>query len=168
MLHLHEILALGEGERVMRVIRRSLWTALPGLVAAGLFIALPFFFLFPLIRLGFVGAVLICASLAGGMYLALKTVLLWDANVLVFTDRRFVTVKQEGLWNRRVIEAPLAGASVEPGRASIFGRVGRLTLTAPGLATPVSVDGISSPDAVARSFVGLRDAEDAGFRVRTV
>jgi hypothetical protein len=51
MLSVHDILQLQEGERVVAVIRRHASSVIPGLVAAGLCIALPFFFLFPLIRL---------------------------------------------------------------------------------------------------------------------
>ncbi len=171
MLHLREILALQEGERIIRVLRRSLWTAVPGLALAALFIALPFFFLFPLIRLGFVGAVVICASLALGIYFALKHVLLWDTNVLVLTDRRFVVVKQDGLWSRQVFESSVAGAQAAPGTRSFLDRLlrkGELVLSGQGLPAPLALPGIPAPDAVARTLHALRDAHTAGFKIRSL
>lgn len=171
MLHLREVLALQEGERISRVLRRSLWTAVPGLGLAGLFIALPFFFLFPLTRMGFVGAVLICSGLALGGYLALKQVLLWDANVLVLTDRRFVAVFQDGLWSRRVIEAPLSGSHAAVAKRSLGARLfrmGDVVLSAEGLAAPLTLPSLPSPDTVVRALHGLRDAQNAGFKVRAL
>ncbi len=171
MLHLREVLALQEGEQIARVMRRSLWTAVPGLAMAGLCIALPFFFLFPLTRMGFIGAVLICSGLALGIYLALKYVLLWDANVLVLTDRRFVVVIQEGLWSRRVLESSLAGSQAAVSKRSIFGRLfrcGDVVLSGEGLSGPLTVSSLTAPDAVVRALHGLRDTQSAGFKVRTL
>lgn len=170
MLHLEEILALQEGERIISVLRRSLLTATPTLLLAGLFLATPFFFLFPLLRLGFIGTVILCAALALGAYLALKGVLLWDANVLVITDHRFIVVRQHGLWSRRVIEAPLNGCQVTYKRSGIAGalRMGELTLNGQGLSVPVIITGMPSVEAVARNIQGLRDAQSAGFRLRAV
>ena len=138
---------------------------------AGLFIALPFFFLFPLARMGFVGAVLICSGLALGIYLALKYVLLWDANVFVLTDRRFVVVMQSGLWNRHVIEAPLSGSQAAVRKRSLFERlfrIGDVAVSGEGLSGPVTVSGLPRPDAAVRMLHGLRDAQNAGFKVRGV
>ncbi|KAA0206486.1 hypothetical protein EDM68_02240 [Candidatus Uhrbacteria bacterium] len=171
MLHLREIIALQEGERIVRVLRRSLWTAVPGLALSALFIVLPFFFLFPLIRLGFVGAALICASLALGIYLALKHVLLWDTNVLVLTDRRFVVVCQGGLWSRQVFESSIVGAQAAPGQRSFLDlllRKGELVLSGQGLAAPLTLTDMPAPEAVARTLHGLRDAHTAGFKVRSL
>lgn len=170
MLHLEEILALQEGERVVSILRRSLFTVAPILIAATLFLAAPFFFLFPLLRMGFIGTVLLCASFAIGAYLGLKGVLLWDANVLVLTDRRFLVVRQNGLWSRRVVEAPLAGSQATVKRSGWLGalRIGELTLTGHGLSVPVVVSGMPSAEKVARNIQGLRDAQSAGFKVRTV
>lgn len=171
MLHLQEILAMQEGEHVVRVLRRSLWTTVPGLAISGFLIALPFFFLFPLTRMGFVGAVLLCAVLAYGIYLSLKCVLLWDSNVLVLTDRRFIVVRQGGLWSRQVIEAPLAGSQAAASKPSIFFsflRMGNVTLSGHGLSGPVMMTGLSAPNSVARMILGLRDAQSAGFRVQGV
>jgi hypothetical protein len=170
MLHLEEILAMQEGERVVSVLRRSLFMVAPTLFLAALFLATPFFFLFPLLRMGFIGTVLLCVCIAVGAYLGLKGVLLWDANVLVLTDRRFLVVRQHGLWSRRVIEAPLAGSQVTVKRSGWSGtfRIGELTLTGQGLTVPIIVSGMPSAETVARNIQGLRDAQSAGFKVRTV
>ncbi len=170
MLHLEEILALQEGERVVSVLRRSLLTVAPTLILAALFLATPFFFLFPLLRMGFVGTVILCACIALGSYLGLKGVLLWDANVLVLTDRRFLVVRQHGLWSRRVIEAPLSGSQVTVKRSGWSGalRIGQLTIIGQGLSVPVIVTGMPAAETVARNIQSLRDAQSAGFKVRTV
>jgi len=170
MLHLEEILSLQEGERVVSILRRSLFMVSPTLLAAALLLMTPFFFLFPLLRMGFIGTVLLCASIAVGAYLGLKGVLLWDANVLVLTDRRFLVVRQHGLWSRRVIEAPLTGSQVTVKRSGWLGalRIGELTLTGQGLAVPMVVSGMPSAETVARNIRGLRDAHTAGFKVQMI
>jgi hypothetical protein len=170
MLHLQEILALREGERIMRIQRRSIWTAVPGLLLAAFLIALPFFFLFPLIGFGSLGIAIICLGLAIGIYLALKQVLLWDANTLVLTDQRLIAVRQGGLWSRQVIEAPLAGIRVEVKR-SLYGylsRTGDIEIYGHGLSDPVVMETVPGSESIARMIAGLRDSQNAGFTLKEV
>ncbi len=162
---------LEEGERLRAVIRCHAASAIPGLAGAALLIALPFFFLFPLIKLGFIGAALISISLGGGLYLALKTLMLWDANALVVSDRRVVCVRQHGLWSRAVTEWPLLGLTVSVERRGLPDAVFRTgTLLFIGRASSASVDfgPIAFPERVADLLTGLRDAGNAGFKLKEI
>jgi hypothetical protein len=169
MLSVRDILQLQEGERVTAVVRRHASSVIPGFVAAGILIAIPFFFLFPLVRMGFIGAVIISAFLAAGLFFALKTLLLWDANALVATDRRVVIVRQKGPWDRQVTEWPLYGLSVTVEKHGMFDsmfRTGSLSLLGAGASTPVSMTGVAKPDQLAAMLQKMRDGRNPGFRIK--
>ncbi len=169
MLQAREVLQLEDGERLMAVVRRHASSVVPGLLGGAFLIALPFFFLFPLVRLGFIGAVIISLSLGAGLYIALKTLLIWDANALLISDRRVVSVRQGGLWNRAVTELPLMGIGVTVERKGIADqifRTGRLSLTGRGVAVPTSFEYVASPERIAGLLAKLRDGQNAGFRLK--
>lgn len=171
MFHSREVMQLEEGERLVAVVRRHAATLLPGLCLAALLIALPFFFLFPLLGLGFVGAVIISLCLAVGVYLALKTFLLWNATALVVSDRRIVCVRQSGIWRRAVTEWPLLGLTLtveRRGMRDALLRTGCLRLQGAGGASPVVFVGLGSPERVASIVMTLRDARNAGFRLKEI
>ena len=169
MLSVREILQLQEGERVVAVVRRHASSVIPGFLAAGLLIAIPFFFLFPLVRTGFVGAVVISLFLAAGLFFALKTLLLWDANALVATDRRVVIVRQKGPWDRQVTEWPLYGLSITVERHGMLDsmfRTGSLSMLGAGASIPVAISGVAKPDDLAAMLQKLRDGRNPGFRIK--
>lgn len=153
----------------MAVVRRHASSVIPGLVAAGVCIALPFFFLFPLIRLGFIGAVIISLFLAAGLFFALKTLLLWDANALVATDARVVVVRQKSPWDRQVTEWPLYGMSITVERHGMLDsmfRTGSISLLGAGASIPAVISGVAGPDQVAALLQKLRDGRNPNFKVK--
>ena len=169
MLSVRDVLQLQEGERVVAVIRRHASSVLPGFGAAGLLIAIPFFFLFPLVRLGFIGAAVISLFLAGGIFFALKTLLLWDANALIATDRRVVIVRQKSPWDRQVTEWPLYGLSVtveKQGLLDSLFRTGRLSMLGAGASVPAFISGVARPDQVAALLQKMRDGRNPGFKIK--
>lgn len=171
MLQARDVMQLEDGERLRAVIRCHAAFVIPGLIGAALLIALPFFFLFPLIKLGFIGATLISVSLGGGLYLALKTLMLWDANALVVSDRRVVCVRQSGLWSRAVTEWPLLGLTVTVERQGIpdaVFRTGSLLFLGRGSEIPSAFGPIASPERVAELLARLRDAGNAGFKLKEI
>jgi hypothetical protein len=169
MLSVRDLIQLQEGERVVAVVRRHASSVIPGFAMAGLLIAVPFFFLFPLVRLGFIGAVIISLSLAAGLFFALKTLLMWDTNALVSTDRRVVIVRQKGPWDRQVTEWPLYGLSITVERKGMFDslfRTGTLSMLGSGASTPVFVSGVAKPDEIAAMLQKARDGRNPGFRIK--
>jgi len=107
MFHLEDVLQLKEGEKVTSMIRRHVMTLLPNLAFAVLLIVLPFFLLFPLFSWGIPGVILFAVAVIGGIVIAIRTMVLWDADVLVITNLRLVDVDQKGLFTRAVTEAQL-------------------------------------------------------------
>lgn len=107
MFHIHDVVQLKEGERVQRIVRRHLVTLLPSLILGAVFIILPFFFLFYLLHGGAFGIIAFVLSVAFGLFLALRAMHIWDADVLVITTQRLVDVDQHGIWARMVAEVPL-------------------------------------------------------------
>jgi hypothetical protein len=170
MLSIRDVLQLQEGEQVAAVVRRHASSVIPGCILAGLLIALPFFFLFPLVHTGFIGAVIISLSLAAGLFFALKTILMWDSNALIATDRRVVIVRQNGPWDRHVTEWPLYGLNVTIEQHGLFDslfRTGSLSLLGAGATTPVAIDGIAQPERVAALLHKLRPGQSAsGFKLK--
>ena len=102
-----DVLKLQEGERIEAIIRQHSFTLWPKLLLSGLLIALPFFFLFALLGIGPFGVILLVLTIASGIFFALKSIIKWDAKLLLFTNKRLIHVDQRGVWSRRVYEIPL-------------------------------------------------------------
>ncbi|HVM90342.1 MAG TPA: hypothetical protein VMU11_00385 [Verrucomicrobiae bacterium] len=170
MLSIRDVMQLQEGERVTAVVRRHASAVVPGFLLSGVLIALPFFFLFPLVHTGFIGAVIISLSLAAGLFFALKTLLMWDANALIATDRRVVIVRQKGPWDRHVTEWPLYGLTVTVEQHGMFDslfRTGNLSLLGAGASTPAVMEHIAQPERLASLLQKLRPGQNAsGFKLK--
>lgn len=107
MFHVADVLQLQEGERIETILRRHTIDLWPKLILSGALIVLPFFFLFSLTQLGVFGILLFCFAVGAGFYFAGRTLVLWDAQVLLVTNKRLIHVDQRGVWQRVVSETPL-------------------------------------------------------------
>lgn len=136
MFRIRDVVQLQPDEQTLALERRHLRTMAGPLLLAGLFIAVPFFFLFHLVRAGGFGIVIFCLLLAIGAVFALRVFLIWDSHVLILTNRRIIHVEQTGIWRRHVREMPLAALeqiSIERrGPLDAFFRTGVLKLRANG------------------------------------
>lgn len=107
MFQSSDVLHLEEGERIEGIIRQHYTTLWPRLLLSAFLIVLPFFFLFTLLSTGFIGLVIVVLLVATGIFLALKALIVWDAKLLLLTNRRLIHVDQRGVWSRKVLETPL-------------------------------------------------------------
>ncbi len=107
MFRVVDVMQLKPEESVRAILRRHGSTLWPHLFLAGLFLVLPFFFLFYLMSRGIGGMIAFSISLVVGLSLALRALHLWDADVLVVTSHRVIDVDQRGIWHRVVSEAPM-------------------------------------------------------------
>lgn len=107
MFQVSDVLQLHPQERVHRLVRVHVAYLWSKLLLAGIFLIVPFFFLFSLLRAGAIGIVVFLFFTGLGILLALKSFFLWDAQVLILTDKRLVYVLQKSLWHRLVSEAAL-------------------------------------------------------------
>lgn len=141
MFRIRDVMQLQPDEQTLLLERRHLRTMAGSLILAGLLIAVPFFFLFPLVRVGAFGMAIFCLLLAVGAAFALRVFITWDSHVLIVTNRRIVHVEQTGVWRRHVREMPLSAleqVSIERrGPWDALFRTGVLRLRANGHGTIV-------------------------------
>ena len=108
MLTAPSYITLDDREQLLAIGRRHWSTTIPGLILAGVLIVTPFFFLFTLLHQGALGSIILAICLATGAFSALKTLLRWQRDVLLVTNRRLIDVDQRGVWSRTIEEAPFS------------------------------------------------------------
>jgi uncharacterized membrane protein YdbT with pleckstrin-like domain len=106
MFRIESIIQLKEEENIEAMVRRHLASLVPSLFVSMLFIVVPFFFLFPLFSYGMVGVIIFGVSIIIGILWTIRSLFLWNADVLVVTNIRIVDVDQKGILSRKVSEAP--------------------------------------------------------------
>jgi hypothetical protein len=84
--------ALHEGEELLAVAHRHVTTLCSSLVGAIAWLSLPFFFLFPLLKLGISGVVLLMISSVLAIAFAVRVLLRWRRDVCVITTQRVICV----------------------------------------------------------------------------
>ena len=107
MFKLEHVLLLKEDEGIKGITKRHGLALLPGLGIALLLIVAPFFFLFPLFRTGPAGVVVFGTLVLVGVFVAVRSLVMWDGDVFIVTDIRIVDVDQKGLFSRTVSEVKL-------------------------------------------------------------
>lgn len=86
------------------VTKRHAVTVVPRLLIAFLLIVVPFFFLFPLFGTGPTGIVMFLVLIIVGLIMAWRTFAMWDGDVFVVSNLRFIKVNQTGIFSRTVNE----------------------------------------------------------------
>ncbi|MCC7522760.1 PH domain-containing protein [Candidatus Uhrbacteria bacterium] len=176
MFSIRDVIQLQPNEKIELFVRRSVSAMLGQLVLAGVLIALPFFFLFSLLRSGSIGAIILCLFLAAGILVALRAFLIWDSQVLLLTNRRAVFVEQKNPWHRIVHEVALVDVqNVSFSKTWIDGLFGRGTIR---LSSGGSVSALEIPDLprvkplaetitiLKQDLNGVRTTMDGGFRMK--
>jgi len=98
---------LKPGEETVKIVRHYGLTFCPQIFAVFLLLTLPFFFLFPLFKLGYWGVSLFSFLLILGVVFGLRTLFIWYYNAFVITKQRIIDIDQRGFFERVVSEAPL-------------------------------------------------------------
>ena len=91
-------------EQVLAVVRKSICRELPRFVFAVIFILVPFFFFFPLMRLGGFGFVIFIIILAFAILYLSRLWVMWFYSILIITDERVIDSEQQGLFQREITE----------------------------------------------------------------
>ena len=91
-------------EQVLAVIRKSICRELPRFGFATLAILIPFFFFFPLMRLGGFGFALFILILGFAILYSSRMWVMWFYSVLIVTDERIIDSEQQGLFKREISE----------------------------------------------------------------
>ncbi len=148
-------------ERVLAVLRPHGVSIASKLVGAALLIVLPFLFLFILTTWGVFGWGVIAISLLTGLFLAWRTLRMWDAGVLIVTTHRLIHVDQRGIWARMVREVPMQSVvdvrTERRGMGDVALRVGVLTVSCTSPAPEIRVCLLRKPEAVRELILTARE-----------
>lgn len=99
-----QALLLKPNETVLAVVRRFILTYFCWCILIVVCILAPFFFLFPLFSLGFVGIFIFVLLLGAGVIIVWRTYYLWSQNKLILTNLRVIDMDQRGFFDRTVSE----------------------------------------------------------------
>jgi len=160
MFHIEDVLQLKDREEVRHVTRRHVLTMFPPLFLALVLIVAPFFLMFLLFSWGLIGVGMFLVAVLIGIGIALRTLLLWDADILIITNCRLVDVDQRGIFARSVSEAPLdAIQDVSWSRSGIIQtvfRMGNVKVQTAGATANVEAKDIPHAEAVHELINELR------------
>ncbi|MDP2789567.1 MAG: PH domain-containing protein [bacterium] len=152
-----------EGEEVLALVRRTpLVVVAPTLLVAVLIIA-PFFFLYPLLKLGFFGVLVVILSVLVGVFLGLRTLWVHQLNAFILTATRIVDVDQRGFFHRVVSETTFDKVQdvsyIIKGIAATIFRYGSVVVQTAGTAANLELNGARNPQRVQELILKLqRDA----------
>ena len=104
-MRLEQVIQLKPEEEILMVNREVILPRAPKIALYVLWFLLPFFFLFPLFRLGFLGVLLFLILIIPAGVFLYRAYLTWSDTMLIITDRRVVDVERSGLFNTEVCEA---------------------------------------------------------------
>lgn len=91
--------------KILRLHASELWLSV---LPWGIILCSVSFFLFFLLRGGWLGAAIAIALVLASLYAILRGFALWDGTALVLTNRRLILLRRRQLWTRSVEEIPLA------------------------------------------------------------
>ncbi len=156
-----KFLELKPREEVLEVIRASLAPSFGKFFLLVLWLALPFFFLFPLWRAGTSGIGAFVVWVCSGIILLWRAYVCWERTALVITDGRVVDHDQQGFFYRVVTEARFHQIDEVSFRikglwATIF-RYGTLNLQLTGSSADIEVEHVRHPSRIADLLNDLRE-----------
>ncbi len=160
MFKLEDVLHMKDGEEIKNIVRHHGLMLVPGLFFAFLLIVAPFFFLFPLFALGLFGVAIFLVAVIAGIIVAIRTFLLWDADVFIITSIRIVDVDQRGIFTRIVSEASIPSIQDVSWRRSgliqTVLKIGALRVTQNGTRGAIEVRNVANPERVCDEINDLR------------
>ncbi|MFH1611013.1 MAG: PH domain-containing protein [Patescibacteria group bacterium] len=95
---------LHQDEQVLAVIRQSIVCELGRFILAIFFLLTPFFFFFPLLKLGGFGFVLFIIIESFAILYFGRLGIAWYYTLLIITDQRIIDTDQQGLFKREISE----------------------------------------------------------------
>lgn len=162
MFHIEDVLQLKDTEDIKLLARRHSVTMFPGLLLALALIVIPFFFLFPLFSWGWPGLSLFVISALAGILISMRTVLIWDADVLIVSTLRLIDVDQKGVFSRFVTEIPLSAVRDvvwrRKGIVDTVFNVGSLDIQAADVAQKMIISRVGKPESIHELINDLRHA----------
>ena len=139
---------LRASERIVHVQRRALLLHIPWILLGTALAVLPFFYFFSLLAFGWVGTFMLGAFVGLGAWILARQAAVWRGTLLMLTSQRLVAVRQRGLFDRRVSEAPLRSLSKvayrRRGFSGLFG-IGMVRVLFSGATPAIRLTGYRRP-----------------------
>lgn len=104
MQHIDKAIQLKPGEDVLEVVHEDIVPHLPRFFLLFLWVVIPFFFLFPLFREGWVGVLIFLGLFGSATYFFLRAYVKWSCTVMIVTDRRVIDVERKAFFDREISE----------------------------------------------------------------
>ncbi len=104
MEHIDKAIQLKPAEDVLEVVHEDIVPHLPRFFVLFLWVVIPFFFLFPLFREGWVGVIIFLGLFGSATYFFLRAYVRWSRTVLIVTDRRVIDVERKAFFDREISE----------------------------------------------------------------
>lgn len=148
-MNVSKIVRLKDDEKVLRVVRNYGLVYAPSALFAFLLVAASFFFMLPLFKAGWWGLGAFAALNVIGLFIALRTAMVWHWNAFIVTSNRVVDIDQRGFFSRTVSEADFD--KIQDVSYSIKGMVGTLLkfgtieLQTAGNATNLELQNVHDP-----------------------
>lgn len=153
-------------EEVLEVVHEDLVPRLPGFALLFVWFVIPFFFLFPLFREGWVGVLIFFALAGSAAVMAARAYVKWANTVLVLTDRRVIDVERRAFFDRVISETPYAHIDDVTyrvkGIAPTLFRYGDLRVHVAGSAADIEFRRVARPSRVHDLINDLRDSAETG------
>lgn len=149
-----------EGEEALAVIRRTpLVVLFPALISA-IFIIAPFFFLYPLLRLGAGGSLIFVISLVFGLILGFRSLWVHQLNAFILTKDRIIDVDQRGIFHKVVSEATFDKVQdvsyIVKGIFATLFQFGSVVVQTAGASANLELTGVRHPRRVQELIVKLQ------------
>ena len=115
---------LGEGEKILQVVKHWLGLLLPHFIFCFLIIVFDFFLMYYLFLQGVLGVIAFAAILAIAIVYAGRLVFLWKRNIMVLTNKRIIDWEQTGFFEQTIQELSYVDIeNVEAGHKGLFGKI---------------------------------------------
>lgn len=140
---------LKEDEEVIKIIRPALATYCLPFFLAIIFLLLPFFLLFLLVRWQPWGILVFFVLLIVGSFLFLRVIIVWGKHAFVLTSRRLIDFDQRGLFSKTVSETFYENiidvSYIQRGIFSTFFRYGTIIVQTSGPKNNIELENVENP-----------------------
>lgn len=153
-------ITLRPGERLLDTVRADCVPMIPWMFFLFVWIATPFFFLYPLWKEEWLGMGIFFTLTVSGLLMAWRTYYAWQRSVCMATDQRLIEISQRGFFDRQSAEVEYSDVEEVTYRvrgllATVF-RFGAVRLRTAGQAADIEIRRVHQPARLANLLNDLR------------
>ncbi len=143
---------LKENEELVVIIRKFPLVFILPIIFSAVFIIAPFFFMYPLFHWSSWGVGIFFTLLIIGLFIALRTFIIYSFNVFVITNQRIIDIDQAGLFDRTVSETTydkIQDVSFRrKGISQTLWRYGSVVIQTAGQQANIELIGVKNPEKI--------------------